>query len=80
MYWVLADVPSALTLSSIYLVALCKAHDVKKFCYTQALEPLLSDLKIFEDEGLFVPCLGKIIKGNGRNHAHPLGGSCPPQY
>lgn len=27
------------------------------------LEPLLSDLKRFEEDGIFVPCLGKIIKG-----------------
>lgn len=27
------------------------------------LEPLLRDLKSFEEDGLFVPCLGKIIKG-----------------
>lgn len=65
VYWVLADIPSVLrsTLSSIYLAVLCKADDVKKFGYPQVLEPLLSDLKSLEEDGLFVPCLGKIIKG-----------------
>lgn len=65
VYWVLADIPSVLrsTLSSIYLTVLCKADDVKKFGYPRVLEPLLSDLKSFEEDGLFVPCLGKIIKG-----------------
>lgn len=65
VYWVLADIPSVLrsTLSSIYLAVLCKADDVKKFGYPRVQEPLLSDLKSFEEDGLFVPCLGKIIKG-----------------
>ncbi|XP_049330682.1 uncharacterized protein LOC111195788 isoform X1 [Astyanax mexicanus] len=65
VYWVLADIPSVLrsTLSSIYLAVLCKADDIKKFGYPRVLEPLLNDLKSFEEEGLFVPCLGKIIKG-----------------
>lgn len=51
------------TLSSIYLAVLCKADDIKKFGYPRMLDPLLSDLKSFEEDGLFVPCLGKIIKG-----------------
>lgn len=65
VYWVLADIPSTSrsTLSSIYLAVLCKADDVKKFWYPRILEPLLSDLKSFEEDGLFVPCLGKIVKG-----------------
>ena len=36
---------------------------IKKFGYRQVLDPLLSDLKRLEEDGLFVPCLGKIIKG-----------------
>lgn len=65
VYWVLGDIPCVLrsTLSSIYLAVLCKADDIKKFGYPQVLEPLLNDLKSFEDDGLFVPCLGKIVKG-----------------
>ena len=65
VYWVFADIPSVLrsTLSSIYLSVLCKADDIKKFGYPQVLDPLLSDLKRLEEDGLFVPCLGKIIKG-----------------
>ena len=65
VYWVLADIPSVLrsTLSSIYLAVLCKADDVKKCGCPRVLEPLLSDLKSFEEDGLFVPCLKKIIKG-----------------
>ncbi len=65
IYWVLADIPTVLrsTLSSIYLAVLCKADDIKTFGYPRVLEPLLSDLKSFEEDGVFVPCLGKIIKG-----------------
>lgn len=61
----LADIPSVLrsTLSSIYLAVLCKADDIKKFGYSQVLEPLLNDLKSFEEDGLLVSCLGKVIKG-----------------
>ncbi len=65
VYWVLADIPCVLrsALSSIYLAVLCKADDVKKFGYPQVLEPLLNDLKSFKENGLFVPCLGKTVKG-----------------
>lgn len=65
VYWVFADIPSVLrsTLSSIYLAVLCKAGDIKEFGYSKVLEPLLSDLKSLEENGIFVPCLGKIIKG-----------------
>lgn len=60
-----ADIPALLrsTLSSIYLVILCKADDIKQFGYPQVLEPLLIDLKNYEEDGLFVPSLGKVIKG-----------------
>lgn len=65
VYWVLADIPALLrsTLSSIYLAILCKADDIKQFGYPQVLDPLLTDLKSFEEDGIFVPCLGKVIKG-----------------
>lgn len=61
----LADIPSFLrsTLSSIYLAILCKADDIKQFGYPRVLEPFLTDLKSFEEDGLFGPCLGKVIKG-----------------
>jgi len=82
VYWVLADIPSELrsTLSSIYLAVLCKTVDVHKFGYPRVLEPLLKDLKTFEEDGIFVPCLGKIIKGTvfsviaDNLGAHSLGG------
>lgn len=65
VYWVFADIPLVLrsTLSSIYLAVLCKAGDIKEFGYSKVLEPLLSDLKSLEEDGIFAPCLGKTIKG-----------------
>lgn len=82
VYWVLADISSVLrsALSSIYLSILCKADDVKKFGYSAVLEPLLRDLKSLEENGLYVPHLGKVIKGTvfsviaDNLGAHSLGG------
>lgn len=79
VYWVFADIPSVLRsrLSSIYLAVLCKATDVKKFGYVKILEPLLNDLKSFEEDGIFVSCLGKIVKGTvfaDNLGAHSVGG------
>lgn len=65
VYWVFADIPATLrsTLTSIYLAILCKADDVKHYGYPTVLEPLLRDLKCLEDDGVFVPSLGKVVKG-----------------
>lgn len=82
VYLVLGDIPATLraTLSSIFLAVLCKADDVKRYGYPKVLEPLLRDLKILEDEGLFVPCLDKNLKGTvfcvaaDNLGAHSIGG------
>lgn len=65
VYWVFADIPATLrsSLVSIYLAILCKAVDVNKYGYAKVLEPLLKDLKSLEDDGIFVPSLGKVVKG-----------------
>ena len=65
VYWVLADVPSLLRseLNSIFLAILCKAEDVKRFGYSAVLEPLLKDGVVLEEEGLYVPALGRRVKG-----------------
>lgn len=65
VYWVLANLSPQFraTLTSIYLAVLCKAVDVKKYGYGAVLEPLLKDIVKLEEEGLFVPALGKKIKG-----------------
>ncbi|XP_026099560.1 uncharacterized protein LOC113070477 [Carassius auratus] len=82
VYWVLADIPATLrsTLSSIYLAILCKADDVKQYGYPKMLLPLLKDLKCLEDDGIFVPSLGKVVKGTvfavaaDNLGAHSIGG------
>ncbi|XP_030248211.1 uncharacterized protein LOC115566456 isoform X2 [Sparus aurata] len=65
IYWVLANLQSELQseLTSINLALLCKAVDVKQFEYKVVLEPLLKDLCILEQEGVFIPSAGKSIKG-----------------
>jgi len=82
VYWVLADVPSLLRseLNSILLAILCKAEDVKKFGYSAVLEPLLKDPVYLEEEGLYVPALGRRVNGTvfsvvaDNLGAHSLGG------
>lgn len=82
VYWVLADVPSLLRseLNSIFLAILCKAEDVKRFGYSAVLEPLLKDLVVLEEEGLYVPSLGRRVKGTvfsviaDNLGAHSMGG------
>lgn len=62
------------------MAILCKAVDVKRFGYDIVLEPLLKDLSVLEQEGVFVPCAGKNIKGTvfcvaaDNLGAHSLGG------
>nr|XP_023651070.1 uncharacterized protein LOC111835233 isoform X1 [Paramormyrops kingsleyae]XP_023651071.1 uncharacterized protein LOC111835233 isoform X1 [Paramormyrops kingsleyae] len=65
VYWVLANIRSILrsSLTSIYLAVLCKANDAKKYGFSQVLEPLLTDLKSLEEDGVFVSSLGRFIKG-----------------
>ncbi|CAL9691333.1 unnamed protein product [Knipowitschia caucasica] len=82
VYWVFADIPATLrsTLTSIYLNILCKANDVKQFGYAKVLDPLLKDLKSFEDDGIFVQSMGKVVKGTilavvaDNLGAHSIGG------
>lgn len=67
-------------LKSIYLAVLCKAADVETYGYGKVLETLLKDLAQLEEEGLFIPVLGKILKGTvvcvAADHlgAHTIGG------
>ncbi|XP_037401910.1 uncharacterized protein LOC119265406 isoform X2 [Pygocentrus nattereri] len=65
VYWVFADIPATLrsTLTSIYLAVLCKTADVNQYGYPKVMEPLLRDLKSLEDDGIFVPSLGEVVKG-----------------
>lgn len=65
VYWVLNNLPpgSHSVLSNIYLAVLCKTDDVKRFGYHRVLEPLIQDLRTLEQHGVFVPHLGKFLKG-----------------
>lgn len=51
------------SLSSMYLAILCKSSYVKEYGYEKVLEPLLCDLAVLEEHGVFVPQIGKNIKG-----------------
>lgn len=65
VYWILNNLPpgSHSTLSSVYLALLCKSTDVKLFGYEHILEPLLQDLIILEQNGVFISGLGEFVKG-----------------
>ena len=65
LYWFLGNLPpgSNSSLSSIYLAALIKSDDVKLYGYNAVLEPLINDLVILEQHGIFVAKLGKSVRG-----------------
>lgn len=65
VYWMLAGVPGFLrtSLSSVFLAMLCKADNVKRFGYRTVLAPLIKDLVSLEQEGLYIPALGRKVKG-----------------
>lgn len=65
LYWVLGNLPpgcnSALT--SIYLAALIKSNDLKCYGYEKVLKPVINDLVILEQSGIFLSKLGRTVKG-----------------
>lgn len=65
VYWILSNLSQDQhsSLSSIYLAILCKSSYVKEYGYEKVLEPLLCDLAVLEEHGVFVPQIGKNIKG-----------------
>lgn len=65
IYWVLDNLPpgSHSALSSIYLAVLCKSDDLKTFGFEKVLEPLLKDLVILEQHGVFIAQLNEFVKG-----------------
>lgn len=65
IYWVLGNLPPLYhsSLSSIYLAALIKSDDLKSFGYENVLKPLINDLVILEQSGIFVSKLGRTVKG-----------------
>lgn len=51
------------SLSLIYLAVLYKTDDVNKYGYDCVLHPLLQDMKTLEQQGVFIPLLGRCLKG-----------------
>nr|XP_054600874.1 uncharacterized protein LOC129164486 isoform X2 [Nothobranchius furzeri]XP_054600875.1 uncharacterized protein LOC129164486 isoform X2 [Nothobranchius furzeri] len=66
VYWTFNNNPlsSRSTLNSVYLVLLCKAVDIKKYGYDQVLAPLLKDIAILEQDGIYISTLGQNVKGS----------------
>ena len=65
IYWNFSNLPpgSHSSLSSIYLALLCRSEDVRKYGYDRVLDPLLRDLVILENQGIFIAQLGDFVKG-----------------
>lgn len=60
IYWVIANLPVRFRsfLQSIYLAILCKSNDLKTHGYDTMLKPLLKDIEVLEQQGLFVQKIG----------------------
>lgn len=65
IYWTVSNMPpgSNSSLHSIYLAILCKSDDVKAYGLDRILHPLLQDVKTLEQDGIFIPLLGRCVKG-----------------
>lgn len=65
VYWVFADLPCKYRSAShvIQLAAQCKVPDLQKCGYESTLGPLIRDLHILEQDGVFIECLGKSVRG-----------------
>ena len=65
LYWTLGNLSPGCqsSLSSIHLALLVRSLDLKEYGYEAVLEPLIRDLVSLEQHGLFLPKLGKCVKG-----------------
>ncbi|RXN31607.1 sterile alpha motif domain-containing 3-like protein [Labeo rohita] len=65
VYWVIANIPAKYrsTLNSIQLALLCNTSTVKKCGYAKVLQPLIYDLKMLEQNGVYLEKLGKTVRG-----------------
>lgn len=65
VYWVISNLPIRYrsSVQSIYLACLCHSNDVKKYGYGAILEPLIKDLEVLEQQGLYVQKLGSTVRG-----------------
>uniref|UniRef100_A0A8C7WUQ7 C2H2-type domain-containing protein n=1 Tax=Oryzias sinensis TaxID=183150 RepID=A0A8C7WUQ7_9TELE len=65
IYWVIANIPAKYrsTLNSIQLALLCNTSTVKECGYAKVLQPLIYDLKLLEQNGVYLEQLGESVKG-----------------
>ena len=65
VYWLLGNIPSMYrsNLHVIQLALLCKVTDVQSCGYESVFSPLLKDLQILEQDGVFIESLGQCVKG-----------------
>lgn len=65
VYWSLANLPVKYrsALHTIQLAMLCNSKDVQRFGYAKVFAPLLNDLKILEQDGVYIETVGDSIKG-----------------
>lgn len=68
VYWVIANIPAKYqsTLSSIQLALLCKTSTVKECGYAKVFQPLIYDLQLLEQNGVYLEQLGASVKGTVR--------------
>ncbi len=66
MYWVISNLPAQYrsSVQSIYLACLCNSNDVKNYGYDAIFQPLIRDIQVLEEEGLYVQKLGTSVKGS----------------
>lgn len=82
VYWVLTNVPPKYrsALHTIQLAMLVKVIDVQKCGYAPVLAPLIHDVHILEQDGVFIESVGQNVKGTifcvsaDNLAAHALGG------
>lgn len=65
VYWVIANISSKYrsTLNSIQLALLCNTSTVKECGYAKVLQSLIYDLKLLEQNGVYLEQLGASVKG-----------------
>lgn len=65
LYWILGNLPPGCNsaLSSIYSAALIKSNDLKCYGYEKVLNPVINDLIMLEQSGIFLLKLGRTVKG-----------------
>lgn len=66
MYWVISKLPAQYrsSVQSIFLACLCNSNDVKNYGYDAIFQPLIRDIQVLEEEGLYVQKLGTSVKGS----------------